>query len=64
MINTWNFKKCLTLLEKNLCKICYKHSFLKKEKKKKKTDFTKQNVFLLNEGHYYKHQLWYWTVKQ
>ena len=34
------------------------------KKKQNKTDFTKQNVFLLNEGHYYKHQLWYWTVKQ
>ncbi|KAB0359516.1 hypothetical protein FD754_003672, partial [Muntiacus muntjak] len=44
--------------EKNLSKICYKHACLKK------TNFTKQNVFLLNEGHYYKHQLWYWTIIQ
>lgn len=33
-------------------------------KKKKNRLFTKQNVLQLNEGHYYKHQLWYWTVKQ
>lgn len=32
------------------------------KKKKKNRPLALQNVLQLNEGHYYKHQLWYWQL--